>query len=373
MGEHAAAGRRRRPRGVERAELRQELRRAGERGGRRRIQPAEAPDVAQPPGRELEDGSREVDADDLGRLVLAPSRVLRTRPEPDAAPGAEPAGAPPALRGGRAADRAKPQVVEARAGVEAQDARQARVDDGRHAVDRERRLRHVGREDDAAAGARAERPRLLVEWLVPVQRQHVHAGRTRERRERGGGAPDLGGAGQEHQDVAIVLERRPHRGRYPLRQRAALPGRVPLDRDRVLPPLGGHDRAAAQVGGQGLGLERRRHDDEAQVGTHRLLQLADDREREVALQVALVELVEDDDPDLLEERVAHQVAAEDALGEEPEARRRPAPAREADAVADVVAGRATALARDELRGRARGDPARLDDDDLPRARHAGVE
>ena len=56
-------------------------------------------------------------------------------------------------------------------------------------------------------------------------------------------------------------------------------------------------------------------------GRTRVLQLAHDGERDVALQMALVELVEHDDADVLEEGIARELAAEDALGEEPEPRR----------------------------------------------------
>ena len=44
-------------------------------------------------------------------------------------------------------------------------------------------------------------------------------------------------------------------------------------------------------------------------GRTRVLQLAHDREREVALEVALVELVEHDDADVLEERVVARAGA----------------------------------------------------------------
>ncbi len=110
-----------------------------------------------------------------------------------------------------------------------------------------------------------------------------------------------------------------------------------------------------------------------QIRTHRVLQLTDHRQRHVALQVALVELVEHDDADVLEESVADEVAREDALGEEPEAGRRAARAGETDAIADLVADLRAALARHELRRGAGRDPARLDHDDLLPTGEPGIE
>ena len=155
-----------------------------ERARRRRIEPRERRRVAEAPGRELEQRAAEIDAQDLRQLVLAPADLLGARPEPDAAAGPEPAGASRALRRRRAADGAEPQPIEPRPRVEARDAREPGVDHDRHALDRERRLGDVGREHDAAARPGAERPRLLVERLIAVQRQDVDPGGRGERRER---------------------------------------------------------------------------------------------------------------------------------------------------------------------------------------------
>jgi hypothetical protein len=101
--------------------------------------------------------------------------------------------------------------------------------------------------------------------------------------------------------------------------------------------------------------------------------VAHDGERDVALEVALVELVEDDDPRLLEERIGEEPPSEDALGHEPESGAAAAPLLEAHPVADLGAERAAPLTRHERRGGAGRDPSGLEDDDGALAGEAGVE
>ncbi len=103
------------------------------------------------------------------------------------------------------------------------------------------------------------------------------------------------------------------------------------------------------------------------------MELADDGQSDVALEVALVELVEDDDAGVFEERVAGEVAAEDAFGEEPEPCGRAALARETYAIADLAADGAAARPRDVLGGGSGGDATGLDDHDGAAAGEVRVE
>ena len=57
---------------------------------------------------------------------------------------------------------------------------------------------------------------------------------------------------------------------------------------------GGEDHGGiSEEAGDGLGVERRRHDDDAEVGAGVLLKLAGERQRQVGREVPFVELVED--------------------------------------------------------------------------------
>ena len=65
-----------------------------------------------------------------------------------------------------------------------------------------------------------------------------------------------------------------------------------------------------------MGVEGRRHHDQDQVGAHLPPDLPQQRQRQVAIQVALVELVEDDGTDAFQKRVGQELASQNALGQE---------------------------------------------------------
>ena len=98
---------------------------------------------------------------------------------------------------------------------------------------------------------------------------------------------------------SVSARARERRGRRPPPRaaapaRAAGPGAVePAGLDRPGAALGGDDRRAAHQRGDRGGVEGRRHDEEAQVGAQRAADLERQRQAEVGLQRALVELVED--------------------------------------------------------------------------------
>ncbi len=98
------------------------------------------------------------------------------------------------------------------------------------------------------------------------------------------------------------------------------------------------------------------------------LQRAQQRERQVAGEVPLVELVEHHRGDAAQRRLRQQAAQQDPLGDEANARVRPPTVLEAHRVADGLAGALAELLGDALGGQARRQPARLEDDDLAAAR-----
>jgi hypothetical protein len=94
-------------------------------------------------------------------------------------------------------------------------------------------------------------------------------------------------------------------------------------------------------------------------------------EDEIALEVALVELVEDDRAHPAQLGVAAQALEHHALGRVDDARARRRLVVEADAVPDLFAQRTAALGGDATRGAARGQAARLEDPDLPLGERVG--
>ena len=117
-----------------------------------------------------------------------------------------------------------------------------------------------------------------------------------------------------------------------------------------------------------IGVERGRHDADAEIRPRAGAQRAHQRQRQVAGDVPLVELVEHDRGHAGQRRLRQQAAQQDPLGDEANARVGPRPVLEAHRIADGLAGGLTQLGGDALGGQARRQPARLDDDDLAAAR-----
>ena len=343
----------------------------GGRGGRR-LEPAQRGEARQSGAVQLERGAREVGARDLGHLERAPGVVVVPRVEPDHAARAGAAGATGALRAAGAADRLDRQRRQAGPRRVPRDASQAAVDHADHAVDRHRGLGDVGREDHLALAGRAHRAVLLVGRQVAVQRQH------REIEDRGDlgevvlAAPDLAGPGQEHQHVTVepVLRDAADRGGDLAAERPIVGLLDVLDRDLERPALGPHDRGAEERRDR-LGVERRRHHHQAQLGPPRA-QPGDQRQREIAVEVALVKLVDDHAADAAQLAVGEQPAGQDTLGREPDPRLRPDAAVEPDLVADLPADLTAPLGGDPAGREPRRQPPRLQHHDLA-ADHARVD
>ncbi len=194
---------------------------------------------------------------------------------------------------------------------------------------------------------------------------------------------DLRLPGEEHQHAAaLVLQRLQHRLHHPRldalarRQRAA-----PALLHRVHAPLAAHHRCLVEQRRQALALQRRRHQQELErLVAQQLTRIERQRQGQIGIQAALVEFVEDHQPDAFQCRVVLQAARKDALGDHLDAGVRPDLAVQADAVAHRLADPLAQLAGQAFGGGAGGQPARFEHDDgLPgqpgfaeqRQRHAG--
>ena len=341
-----------------------------ERRGRRRLEPAERRRLGDAPVREFEHGLREVRARDLRRGRGRSRALFRFAPEPDADTGRRSSGASGALIRTRMRDRSDQQAGQTGRRILTRHPREPGIDDRRDAVDRHRCLRDVRREDDLAAAAARDRPVLFRRREPTVQRQHLGVGRRTEARRD---AIDLADAGQERQRIAVALRNR-------LLDRARDTGRIArrchrsiADRDRVRPPLARDDRRIAEERRDRVGLERRGHHDDAEIGARLLGDFRGERETEVALESPLVELVEHDRADAREERIRLHESKPDPVRNREDARPFARAPVESYVITDLVADRRTALACDPPRGRARGDAARLDQHDRAGTGQSGIE
>ena len=104
-----------------------------------------------------------------------------------------------------------------------------------------------------------------------------------------------------------------------------------------------------------------------------LLQIERAGERDVAIEVPLVKLVEDDHADAAEAGIGEHLAQEHALGHEANARPGGADAVEPNLVPDFLAEPRLSLKGDARREHPRRQPPRLEDDDLASAGKAVIE
>jgi hypothetical protein len=190
-------------------------------------------------------------------------------------------------------------------------------------------------------------------------------------RQRLGAARDLADPRQEDEDVAgSAPEQVDRRVRDGALERLAAPQCDLLDVDRKGATRRGEDRRAAEKPRDRLGLERRRHHDDPEVGPRVAPDPFDQREREIGVEAALVELVEEDQADIFEERVVLEHAHQDPLRDDEQPGARAGSPLEADLVADLVAEPHAALGAIAARAARAGEPPRLEDDDRRALRRA---
>ena len=145
-----------------------------------------------------------------------------------------------------------------------------------------------------------------------------------------------------------------------LRQRSLGVTRQIVDIHWIGAALTGNDRRIVQKSGNRFTVERGRHHQDFQVFAQRLLAVETKRQRQVGVQMALVEFVKNDEPGIFQFRVGLQTAREDALGEHFDAGFRRHLAVEADAVADGLSRRLAEQVRHASASGARRQPPRFE-------------
>ena len=316
------------------------------------------------------------------RLAFGAQAVVALRPQAHADAGAEAAGAAGALLGAGPADLLHGQGVDAAARVVAGHAGEARIDHGADAFDGQRGFGDVGADDDLRLLAGRDGGVLVLRRQFAVQGDDAPAAGEAAPLQGRHGLADLVGAGHEHQDVAREAGRLHQRFTG---ARRLVPDRLHLVHPRFRGFLVAHfDREGAAFGLEQLAglhelLQRARHqggghDDDLQVGAARALQLAGEGEHKVAVEVALVKLVDDDAADVAQFGVVEQQAQHDAFGDVDQAGVPAGDVVEAHLIADFLAEPRVAFLGHPLRQHARGDAARLQDDAaLARLEEARVE
>ncbi|GEM_PF-5871 len=330
-----------------------------------RIEPAENVRIAKTGGVQVEAKLGEFAARDFGSVMLGTAEEVLLREEADDAAGSGASCASGALGGRGAGDALDGEAREPGPGRVRGNAREAGVDDGAHAFDGDGGLGDVCGEDDLSFAAGEDGAVLLVRGEIAVEGEDSDAGAGAESFECALGAADFSSAGEEDEDVAFGL--RADQARDGLcdegfERVGGVRGVFDLQREEAA--ITAQDRAVVEELGDGLTVESRRHDDEAEVRARGGLQAMEQGEGEVAFEVALVEFVKDDGGDAVEFGVREETAGENTFGEEAKAGVAAAHLLEADLIADGTADGLATLFGDAARGQACGEAAGLEDEDL---------
>ena len=349
---------------LERAELLQQRDAVADLATVGRVQEREVLDVAEVDRRHLQDHRREAGPQDLrvGEARALLEVLLGVEPDRDAVAGTP--AATLALVGAGLADRLDRQPLDLQARAVAGDPRGAGVDHVVDAGNGQRRLGDVGRQHHPPVGVRFPDALLGRRGLAREQRQDLDVA-PQPPLERVGGVADLALAGEEDEDVAgplaqELLDR--------IADRVGLVGLLvglavaDLDREGAAGDL--DDRRVPEMGGEALGVDRRRRHDHLQIRPRGQdpFQVA---EQEVDVEAALVRLVDDDRVVAAQQPVALDLGQQQAVGHQPQQRVLAALIVEAHRVADRLAELDVQLLRDPLGDRARRQPARLRVGDRP--------
>ena len=202
----------------------------------------------------------------------------------------------------------------------ARDARQAAVDYRGYAFNGDGAFRDIGGQNHFSLARRRYRAILFRGREIAVQRGNQKVVLRRQRLAFTGSAPDFGRSGQENQNVTRVLlvEKIFNRSSRLLFERQC---RVGLMRDRKIEKaaLGSKNRATTQVLSDGRRGQRCRHDNNSQIRPHRGLEPAKQGQCQIALEMTLVKLIQDNSVHSGEFRIRDQPACEDAFGQETKA------------------------------------------------------
>ena len=230
--------------------------------------------------------------------------------------------------------------------------RLTRINNRGDALDRERRLRHISRENDFSQSEVRERPVLLLRRQVAEQRHKRVPVPFSQRRQCILAAHDLAHAGQEHEHVPRRLAQRlRHNRRDEIDHRPLLAATLVAHLHGKTPRVGADHRTVAQQSRNGLGGQGRTHDHDPQIGPQRLPNPHENSEREGHLDRPFVELIEHDGPDAIERDVVEQTPQQYSRRHDHEPRLAAYARVEADLIAHLVAELHAAELRNPSRNR----------------------
>ena len=199
-------------------------------------------------------------------------------------------------------------------GIIAGDARQARIDDHGDPVDRQGSFCHIRRNDDLAGGASRDRLVLLGGRKLAMQgQQNAAAGHTMI--DFPDSPLDFISARHKDEDVAVSLIKvlgDGVGGEFPRRIVSRIVAQV-LNLHRVSSTLTGLEFTGSHIALQLSALQRCRHDDNLDIRARRILELESAGQADIAEEVTLVKLVENERRDSIQLRIDQHLPKQDAF------------------------------------------------------------
>ena len=348
--------------GVQRPETCERLARLGHRSGGRRVQQGQPFHRLRPPARQIEGERGQVRLLNLRPLMRDQTTRLLLVPQAVTDAGLDtPRPAAPLLRRG-SADLDGGQASQAAGRLETRYTRQAAVNDDAHPLNRQAGLGHRGRQHHLAATRRGglDGPVLLALVQRAIQGDHVDRRITQPLFQALDRAVNLPLSRQEGQDRAgLVMQGLNHGLGHGVLESFNRVATQIAGLDREHPPLGLDDGGAAQQLGHARDVERRRHDQQAQIVAQHGLAVARQRQPQISVQTAFVEFVEQDGADAFQPRIVQDHPREDALGHHLDSGVRADPALQTSAVSDGSSRFLAQAGGHAVGGGARGQSSRL--------------
>lgn len=296
-------------------------------------------------------------------MIGAADEVVE-RIQADGAAGCRAGGAAGALDGGGLGDAGELENGQPGGGVGG-DAGEARVNHGADAVDSDGAFGDVGGKNELGARGRENGAILFSRGQVTVEGDEEDAGACGEALAGTGGAADFRGPWEKDEGIAVegLGEEALDGGDDLLLEGGRRVGKVG-DVEGKEETFGLQDRAVTQMGGERSGVEGGGHNEETESGAGGALEAEQEGQGEIAVDVALVEFVEDDNGDAAESGVGEEAASKHPLGEETEAGAGARDVFETDLVAGGLADGFAHFSRDAAGGESGGEATGFEDEDL---------
>ena len=241
----------------------------------------------------------------------------RFAPQPVANARSQPSGPTRPLFGGVGGNAHRVQAGQAAARVEARDAGPAGIHHHADALDGQAGFGDGRRQHDFAPThrVRVQGALLIAPRQVAVQGQKRQPGASRFSFQPAQGLPDFRAAGEKHQQVAgMAVEGGDDGANHAIEIQSGGIARQIMSGDGIGATFADDEGRIPQQPGDRRSVQRRRHHQQPQILAQAALAVQSQRQRQIGMQSAFVEFVEDHQAHTVQRRIALQATGQNAFG-----------------------------------------------------------